>query len=67
MVMFVDGGCRRNGYSNAIGAAACIIINKYGKSQGWYREISTHLNPTSQRAELSALILALETAIEHYE
>lgn len=67
MVMFVDGGCRRNGYSNAIGAAACIIISKYGKSQGWYREIPTHLNPTSQRAELSALILALETAIERYE
>ena len=67
MVMHVDGGCRRNGYSNAIGAAACIVIGKYGNRQRWQRQIPSRQNPTSQRAELTALIIALEKAIERYE
>lgn len=67
MVMHVDGGCRRNGYSDAIGAAACIVVGKYGQRQKYSREILSHEEPTSQRAEITALIIALEKATERYE
>lgn len=66
MVMFVDGGCRGNGYPGAFGACACYVVKKWGHSetftqwlQSWMRPV-----PTNQRAELYAIILALEHAIE---
>lgn len=67
MVMHTDGGCRRNGYSNAIGAAACIIIGKHGQQERYFREIPSYEDPTSQRAELTALIIALQQAKARYE
>ena len=70
MRMYVDGGCRRNGYDDAIGAAACVIQKKWGRDTIWTRQLPTHYNsptPTSQRAEITAIILALETALEDYE
>ena len=66
--MMVDGGCRRNGYSNAIGAAAIVLVPKYGKSKFWTRDLPTYgATPTSQRAELTAIIFALEKALEIVE
>lgn len=62
----VDGGCRNNGSPNAIGAAACclvpetitesfpILCRKY--------HLPRHPAPTNQRAELQAVIMALEWA-----
>ena len=70
MRMYVDGGCRRNGYEDAIGAAACVIQKKWGRDTTWTRQLPSHYNsptPTSQRAEITAIILALETALEDYE
>ncbi|MCJ1460260.1 hypothetical protein MMC28_010639 [Mycoblastus sanguinarius] len=66
MRMYVDGGCRRNGYADAIGAAACVVERKYKGSTTWTRPLSgfTTTTPTSQRAEIEAIILALERALE---
>ena len=68
--MYVDGGCRRNGYEDAIGAAACVIQKKWGRDTTWTRQLPSHYDsptPTSQRAEITAIILALETALEDHE
>lgn len=70
MRMYVDGGCRRNGYEDAIGAAACVIQKKWGRDTTWTRQLPSHYKsptPTSQRAEITAIILALEIALEEHE
>ena len=69
MRMYVDGGCRRNGYEDAIGAAACVIQKKWGRSSTWTRQLPNHYGshtPTSQRAEITAIIQALEIALQEY-
>lgn len=69
MRMYVDGGCRRNGYDDAIGAAACVIQKKWGRNSTWTRELDSGYwgpPPTSQRAEITAIILALEIALQEY-
>ena len=65
--MYVDGGCRRNGYSKAIGAAACVIHMKAGRTKTWTRAIPPDENPTNQRAEITAIVLALEQALAKYD
>ena len=70
MRMYVDGGCRRNGYEDAIGAAACVIQRKWGRNLIWTRQLLREYwvtTPTSQRAEITAIILALEVALQEYE
>lgn len=69
MVYKVDGGCRRNGYSNAIGAAAAVEVQKYGGCKSWTQQLPRYqgFTPTSQRAEITAIILALELALEKYQ
>ncbi len=70
MRMYVDGGCRRNGYEDAIGAAACVIQKKWGRNSTWTRQLPRQYwdpTPTSQRAEIAAIILALEVALHEYE
>lgn len=65
MRMRVDGGCRSNGYVGAVGAAAVVVEHKYGgRSTNWTRRLPTYPTPTSQRAELAAIVLALELAVE---
>lgn len=65
MRMKVDGGCRGNGYDGAVGAAAVIIEHKYGgRWTSWTKRLPTYPRPTSQRAELAAIVLALEKALE---
>ena len=67
MKMYVDGGCRRNGYSDAIGAAACVIYMRAGRTKTWTRAIPPDENPTNQRAEITAIILALQQALAKYD
>ena len=66
MVMYVDGGCRGNGYDWAFGACACFVVKKWGWNETLSGRLqqSTHPVPTSQRAELCAIILALKHAIK---
>ena len=66
MVMYVDGGCRNNGKPGAFGACACYVVKKWGRNETFTRGLPawSHTVPTNQRAELCAIILALEQAIE---
>ena len=66
MVMFVDGGCRNNGFPGAFGACACHVVRKWGQNETIAERLPAWMNPvpTSQRAELCAIILALKRAIE---
>lgn len=67
MVIYVDGGCRGNGRPWAIGAAAAVVRRKWGRDAVWTKALSRHITPTNQRAEISAIILALQTALERYD
>ena len=66
MVMYVDGGCRNNGQWGAFGACACHVERKWGQNETFAKQLPAWTNPvpTSQRAELHAIIIALERAIE---
>jgi len=64
MVIYVDGGCQGNGQAGSRGAAAAVFKRRDGG-----REVSTLLlpdypRPTNQRAELTAIIMAQEQALE---
>lgn len=70
MVWYVDGGCRNNGYSNAIGAAAAVDVLRSGWQTTWTMQLprgSHEVTPTSPRAELHAIKLALENALDKYD
>lgn len=67
MEFYVDGGCRGNGQPGSIGAAAAVMKKKYGKIQYWMRSLPLSPTPTNQRAEIAAIILALEVALEKYD
>ncbi|KAI3328833.1 hypothetical protein F4824DRAFT_506163 [Ustulina deusta] len=56
MEFYVDGGCRGNGQPGVIGAAA----NSKWKSQ----HLPRYPTPTNQRAEITAIIIALEWTLE---
>ncbi len=63
MEIYVDGGCRGNGQYGAIGAAAAVFEWTHG-AEAWTRTIPSNLSPTNQRAELTAVIIALRRALE---
>ena len=68
MEFYVDGGCRGNGKPGAIGAAAAVRRYRNGREMYWTRQLDTYdYNATNQRAEILAIILALEWAMEAYE
>jgi ribonuclease HI len=67
MDFYVDGGCRRNGYDGAIGAAAAVHRKKWDRKSIWTRALPIYPAPTNQRAEISAIMLALELALEKSE
>jgi ribonuclease HI len=67
MEIYVDGGCRGNGQPGAIGAAAAIFKKKYGGYDAWTKSLPLYPPPTNQRAEITAIILALEQALEKFE
>lgn len=66
MEIYVDGGCRGNGHPGAIGAAAAAFKRRNGSYYGWQRSLPRYPPPTNQRAELSAIIMGLEMALEKY-
>ena len=66
IILWVDGGCRNNGYPDAIGAYACIDVLRWGQNRTYKRPLHQG-TPTSQRAEIAAIILALRTAWDKYE
>ena len=57
---YIDGACRGNGYYGACGGAGLYIPQL---DHHLYRSINSNENPTSQRAELTALIMALEAGL----
>jgi ribonuclease HI len=69
MEYYVDGGCRHNGTSYAIGAAAAVRKNRWGKTKGWVRYLhqDAYDPPTNQKAEITAIILALELALQRFQ
>lgn len=67
MEIYVDGGCRDNGQPGAIGAAAAIFKKKYEGYDAWTKSLPPYPPPTNQRAEITAIILALEQALEKLE
>lgn len=66
---YVDGGCRGNGNSWSIGAAAAVRVNKWGKQKAWVRRLprDQYNPPTNQKAEITAIIIALELALQQYQ
>ena len=62
MDLYANGGCRRNGQPDAIAAAAVVMTNKYGHRTTWTDRLPSSPAPTGHRAQLSAIILALEQA-----
>jgi ribonuclease HI len=67
MEIYVDGGCRGNGQPGSIGAAAAVFKLRYGGQEVWTSRLASYPRPTNQRAEISAIILALEQALEKYD
>ncbi|KAF3317131.1 hypothetical protein TWF173_000382 [Orbilia oligospora] len=68
MVFKVDGACRRNGRRGSTAVAAACLFKPGGRS---YIPRVKHLKgnkpaPTNQRAEILAIIIALEWALERY-
>lgn len=67
MEIYTDGGCRGNGQPGAIGAAAAVFKSKYGRYNCWTMSLPSYPPPTNQRAEITAIILALKQALERYK
>jgi ribonuclease HI len=68
MKFFVDGACRGNGQPGAIGAAAAARRYNDGRLSYRTRQLNADdKSPTNQRAEILAIILALEWAMDDYE
>lgn len=68
MVIKVDGGCRNNGKANPVAAAAGCRVYRGGRRYTHRtRRLPRHPTPTNQRAELLAVVLALEWALERNE
>lgn len=68
MDFYVDGGCRGNGQEWAFGAAACCLMKSHNRGYSWTsKRLPQYPTPTNQRAELCAIILALEWALEKYD
>jgi ribonuclease HI len=67
MNIYVDGGCRGNGQPDAIGAAAVVFRYRRGRTQTWTQQLPYYPPPTNQRAEITAIILALNLALDKHE
>ncbi|KAI2602623.1 ribonuclease H-like domain-containing protein [Hypoxylon sp. NC1633] len=68
MEFYVDGGCRYNGFPYAKGAAAACLMAKDSTYCTKTRRLNTRRkSATSQRAEILAIIIALEWALERHD
>ncbi|KAJ5701313.1 hypothetical protein N7488_008861 [Penicillium malachiteum] len=63
MIMYTDGGCRYNGEQDPTGAAAAVTITKDGRSLYWTKSLPPEPKLTSQRAEITGIILALRRVL----
>ena len=50
----------------SIGAAASVLIGKYGGRTIWQRGLPSNPSPTNERAELTAIVLGFEQALAKY-
>lgn len=66
MEIYVDGGCRGNGQPGSIGAAAALFKFRSGGHRAWTKRLPRYPPPTNQRAEITAIILALDQALEKF-
>jgi ribonuclease HI len=66
MEIYVDGGCRGNGREGSIGVGAAIFELKHGRQKEWYKILPQYPPPTNQRAEITAIIIALDRALDKY-
>ena len=65
MNLAIGGSCSNNGREDATAASAAIVTNPRPHRRDVYTAIlPTHPTATTSRAELNALVLALETALE---
>ncbi|KAF7323817.1 Ribonuclease H1 [Mycena kentingensis (nom. inval.)] len=62
MKVWVSGACRGNGRRNSVGGAGAWFESAVNGTQGHCRSLSSSPTPTKQRADLSAILLALELA-----
>ncbi|KAJ7442491.1 ribonuclease H-like domain-containing protein [Mycena galericulata] len=60
--VWADGACRGNGQPGSIAGAGVWFSRPLNGSRGWSRPLPRFPTPTNQRAELSAIIMALEMA-----
>lgn len=68
MEFYVDGGCRGNGQDWAIDAAACCMMKGINRGYSYKSEqLPRYPTPTNQRAEITAIIMTLEWALDHYD
>lgn len=69
MEFYVDGACRGNGRPGSIGAAAACLMTRGTAYQYTTRDlplVRDRVVCTNQRAEITAILLALEWALERY-
>jgi ribonuclease HI len=65
MVFQVDGACRSNGTPYASGASAAVLLRRNRTvSKIWTEVLPSWCTSTNQRAEITAIILALRAAIQ---
>jgi ribonuclease HI len=67
MKIYVDGGCRGNGQPGSIGAAAAVVKLRFGRQKAYTRILPRYPRPTNQRAEITAIILGLELALQKFD
>ncbi len=65
MIMRIEGGCKDEGFPGAVGTGTVLFTDDMTGSEKIYvRRLLEDPRPTSNRVELTALILALERAVE---
>ena len=61
----IDGACRRNGQPDCVAAGACFILTEDGNTEQARITSSLETPSTSQRGELSGLLLAMEDVYDY--
>lgn len=67
MKIFVNEKCRRNKQSNAIDAAAAVFKLRYKRQKCCFEELLSFSIFTNQRVKITAIIFALEQALELFK